>query len=470
MVTPSAPASMLSPERVDELDAAGVLAESVRVLKERRAAEVAELRLAGHWAVLNSTDPRTDPTASPAERLVPFGGEGTPWVRDLCPGELALVRQVGWATARAAIADVLDRQHRLPRVWAVVEALEAEVWVARKVAVLSRSLARRDVGVVDAAVARAIAGEAPSRVLELARAKVIEADPEAHAHRVALERGRRHVTLSRTDEVGLRHVIARVEAGDAVYVDATVHRVAEILRARLHEARVPVHEQPTDDVLRSEAFGWLARPAELLRLLLEHAEQDDEPVDTSRTTAFPADLLAALRTIDPSRLRPRARLYLHVTATGLADADRAVARLEEHGPLLVAQLRGLLRHAQVELKPVVNLAEDVRVTAYEHPESMRERVWLRAGGERFPWSGTSSRHVDLDHVRPWSRGGPPGQTGTHNSHPLLRRHHRWKTHTRSQVWQVGRARWLWRSPHGRYVLVGPAGTTPVETPDPRLVW
>src|SRR3546814_20788345 len=30
-------------------------------------------------------------------------------------------------------------------------------------------------------------------------------------------------------------------------------------------------------MLRSLAFGWLARPAELLALLLEHAEQDDTP-------------------------------------------------------------------------------------------------------------------------------------------------------------------------------------------------
>src|SRR5690606_37679749 len=158
------------------------------------------------WGLLHASDPRNDPAASPYDVLVQVGGEGTPWVRDLCVGDLALARRVGWMTARAAMADVLDLQHRLPRVWALVVDLEAEAWVARKVAVLSRGLGIDTVGVVDAAVARAIAGESPSRVIELAKGKVIEADPAAHAHRVAVEKARRHVTTSQTDEAGLRCV------------------------------------------------------------------------------------------------------------------------------------------------------------------------------------------------------------------------------------------------------------------------
>ena len=60
-------------------------------------------------------------------------------------------------------------------------------------------------------------------------------------------------------------MIARISAGDAVWVDATVSRVAEILTA----------QQPdlSRDQARAKAFGWLARPADLLRLLLEHTEQ-----------------------------------------------------------------------------------------------------------------------------------------------------------------------------------------------------
>ena len=101
-----------------------------------------------------------------------------------------------------------------------------------------------------------IGGESGGRVLAVAEAKIIEADPALHQERVEAERRRRYVSSSRTDEFGLRTVIARVEAGDAVWVEAIVARVAEILAPRYPDA--------TADELRSIAFGWLARPAELL--------------------------------------------------------------------------------------------------------------------------------------------------------------------------------------------------------------
>ena len=55
-------------------------------------------------------------------------------------------------------------------------------------------------------------------MLAVAEAKIIEADPVLHQERAEAERRRRYVSSSRTDEFGLRTVIARVEAGDAVWV------------------------------------------------------------------------------------------------------------------------------------------------------------------------------------------------------------------------------------------------------------
>ena len=68
-----------------------------------------------------------------------------------------MARETHPATTRALIADGLDLVHRLPLTWAVVEAGDCEPWVARKVAVLSRSLLCEQVGRVDRAVAKAIA-------------------------------------------------------------------------------------------------------------------------------------------------------------------------------------------------------------------------------------------------------------------------------------------------------------------------
>ena len=121
-------------------------------------------------------------------------------------------------------------------------------------------------------------------------------------------------------------MIARVEAGDAAWVDATVARVAEIL------APTPPRRRPRTSSA-SIAFGWLARPAELLQLLLEHRDPQDSSTSTPstvRATAFPADLLDALREADLSPLAPKAVLYVHLHEAALDGAD-AVARVEGLG-------------------------------------------------------------------------------------------------------------------------------------------
>ena len=133
---------------------------------------------------------------------------------------------------------------------------------------MSRHLPLAVMPVVDTAVARMIGTESGGRVLDVAEAKIIEADPALHEERVEAERRRRYVSSGRTDEFGLRTVIARIEAGDAVWVEATVSRVAEII--------APLHPDATPDELRAIAFGYLARPAELLQLLLENRDAQDE--------------------------------------------------------------------------------------------------------------------------------------------------------------------------------------------------
>ncbi len=250
-------------EDLSDLDAGGLLAAATGAVRARRLAEVRDLEVLAQWAAMHS-----DPPSSEWDALVQVGGQGTPEVRDLCLGEIALARGTGVGATRNAMADVLDLMHRLPEVWTVCVAGEADLYVARRVATLSRHLPADRVGVVDRAVARVIAGESGGRVLAVAEAKIIEADPGLHEERVEAERRRRYVSSSRTDEFGLRTVIARVEAGDAVWVEAIVARVAEIIADR--------HPEAAADELRAIAFGWLARPAELLTLLLEHRDPQEQ--------------------------------------------------------------------------------------------------------------------------------------------------------------------------------------------------
>jgi len=435
---------------VDELSSVALLAAASEAVRVRRLAEVAEMELASQWAVLHGhpTDER-DP-------MVRCGGDGTPKVREYALPELAIARGTHVATTRALVADTLDLQHRLPRTWAVVAAGECEPWVARKAAVLSREVPEQTVGLVDAAVSRAIAGHAPSTVLEIARAKVIEADPEAYALRRETERHRRYVALGKIDELGFRHVIARVSAGDAAWVDAMVDRVADILGAELG------HDHNRDE-LRAEAFGWLARPADLLKLLLDHHQpdhQDPEPPAWAPSHLLrTAERLAAMSTRQLASLRGRGQVFVHVTTSALS-LQAGLARVEGMGPALVQALREIVGHADVRLTPVLDTRIRPRVDQYEHPESSKDIAWLLSGGDVFPFSPRSSTRdrVDFDHVVAYQHHGPAGQTGPHNSSPLRRTHHRWKTHGGYRYRGCGPGRVLWQTPYGACVLVDDRGS------------
>jgi hypothetical protein len=418
------------------LDASATLAMAEEVLRRRRQAELDDLVVASHWAALHSTDPRHagGKRVWAEDRLIDVGGEGSPRVREFCIAELAMVRQVHPLTGQSLIADVLDLQHRLPLVWARVASLDAEAWVARKVASMTRAVPLAVIDVVDRAVAAIIGTESPTRVLTVTQAKIMESDPRGTAERAAAERRRRYVALSRADEHGLRHMIARVTAGDAHWVDVLVDRVADVI--------APGHpDGTTRDELRSIAFGWLARPEELLQLL------KGDGADTSDS---------------PPRRREKAVLYVHLHEASVAGLVSGVARAEGIGPVALDRLRDLVGHADVKISPVRDLADRVRLSSYEHPTDLKERVRLITGGDRFPYAGGEGAGADFDHPTPFRSHGPPGQTGTHNSAPLGRRHHRWKTHAGYSSRQCGDGRYIWRTPHGRYFLVDHRGTRPVD--------
>ena len=254
-----------------------------------------------------------------------------------------------------------------------------------------------------------------------------------------------------------------------MWVEATVQRVAEIL--------APTHPGAGADELRAIAFGHLARPAELLQLLLEHTD-DTVPgtdaggevgIEPSRATAFPADLLDALRSADLSAFAPTAVLHVHLHEAALAGTD-AVARVEGLGPAPLSSLCSLLGRTRLTVRPVRDLSSRVRSTAYEHPESLKEHVYLTTGGDYWPFATSTSRRVDYDHPTPYADTGPPdatpparqAQTGSHNSGPLGRRHHRWKTHAGYRSRQCGDGRYVWLTPHGLAFVVDHLGTRRID--------
>ena len=104
------------------------------------------------------------------------------------------------------------------------------------------------------------------RILDAA---VLDADPDLAAERAERARTSQDV-YSFDSEDGLKTIVAKAAAGDAVWFLAAVNRIADILATR----------GDTDPVgaRRARAVGILARPAEALQLLIEHQhDHDDNP-------------------------------------------------------------------------------------------------------------------------------------------------------------------------------------------------
>ncbi|GAA4081420.1 DUF222 domain-containing protein [Nocardioides kongjuensis] len=426
-----------------------------------RQVEVDKLELLLAWADLHSGDPQAEPGAVPVRfggpRLIILGGDGTPEVQDLALVEIAIARHEGVLTTRNALADAFDLRHRLPAVWAGVKAGRCEMWVVRKVARWSRKLDRHQARIVDDAVAAAL-DEAPARILAIAEAKIIEADPAAHAKRISDNRRGKGVWYPKPrpgaqveeteNTAGLGTVFARLDEADAIEHAAMVEHLATALAE--HAAPPAEGEEPLGmDHWRAEAFAMLADPAAVLAFL-HGVEADPEPSSA-----------------------PAAEIVVHVAQQSDGTLG-PLARVEGLGPRLLDQVRDLLRrHAHATLTPVIDLHTGRSVNGYEHPTDVKKRTELRTIGDVFPHAtGLFTRHgraPDHDHTTPYDKNGPPGQTGDHNDTPLSRHHHRAKTHLGYTVLQLGPDKWVWGTPHGLHRLVTGSGTTTITRAEYHLL-
>jgi hypothetical protein len=462
-----------------ELDAAGTLAAAEDNEHLLITAETRRLHIAAHWADLHPGDAIAQSRIPGTEHPIRLGGDGTPTVADLAPAELGCVLRMSDGAAARLIGDALDLRHRLPMIWTAALAGHVPAYRARHIATATRQLTKDQAAFVDSRLAPSLGAVSWNRLHSLLEAAIYEADPAGADQRAALAAQERFVRLGRNCEHGLKMIIARAAAGDAIWFKATINRIADTL-ARQGD------EDPAD-VRRSKAIGILAQPAQALRLLCQHQDDDwdgpseptepadlaDEPDlaeepaqdDVSDQEAAPKphrSLEITPSPLDPATARPRTIVYVHLSEEALG-AGRGVARVEEVGPVLVSQLHMILGdHCSISVKPVIDLpAGHTAVDAYEIPASLREQILLRNPADVFPYAAAVSRSIDIDHTIPYlspDKGGPPGQTRLGNLGPHIRYHHRIKTHGGWQVCQPEPGIWLWRSPHGRIYLVNASGT------------
>ena len=148
--------AMGQPVVVEDLDADWLLALLEEKKTAAREAERAKLRLAAQWCVLHPATADTG-VATWAGDALPgvlhqdesLGGEGTPAVSAFAPEPVAAALGVSTLTGMKLIADALDLQHRLPRIWRLVEDLAVEPWKARQVAQATHALSQAAAAYVD---------------------------------------------------------------------------------------------------------------------------------------------------------------------------------------------------------------------------------------------------------------------------------------------------------------------------------
>jgi hypothetical protein len=365
-------------------------------------------------------------------RPVRIGADGTPLVDEFLPLEVATLKGISVAAATWLICDVVNLKARHPLLWFQAIRGLVPMWRACQ---LAAEVARFDLTLeqaqeLDARLAPKVPTLAWRRVLHLARGLITEIAAEKVTALQQEARTARFVRRLPTDDPAVAYLSARVDTADAIFFDAMVDRIADILADR--------GDTDLKEVRRAKAIGVLATPARAHLMLTEAAGRNG----TVRSTS--------------PRLLPQAQVVVHVAEETLLRGT-GPARVEGVGALPATMLKYLLGHTRVRLTPVIRPYADIAVDSYEIPDPIRRQVLLRDQFEVFPYSSRTPREADLDHTIPY-RAGVTGQTRASNLGPLSRKPHRAKTHAGWLLEQPTPGIFWWTTPTGQRYRIGPNGT------------
>ena len=391
------------------------------------AVAIAELAEAREWTADSTFDVI-------GTRPVRIGADGTALVEEFLPLEVATAKGISVASATWLIRDVVNLKARHPLLWFQATKGLVPMWRACQ---LAAEVARFDLTIeqaqeLDERLAPLVPTLPWRRVLQLTRGLITELAAEKVSALQEAARAGRFVRKLPTGDPSVAYISARVDTPDAIFFDAMVDRIADILGDR--------GDTDLKDLRRAKAIGVLATPARA-QLMLAEATGQTGPI----------------RATDP-RLLPEACVYVHVAEETLLHGA-GPARVEEVGALPASMLTYLLGHTRVRVTPVIRPYADIAVDSYEIPEPIRRQVLLRDTYEVFPYSSRTARAGDLDHTDPY-RPGRKRQTRASNLGPLWRTPHRAKTHANWDLQQPRPGIFWWTTPTGghRY-RIGPNGTS-----------
>ncbi len=413
-------------QALDDMGEEALLAYADERAQIIRQGEADLLRVAYQWAITHHPD-RLDPADAERpgrEKARCLGGEGTPLVCEFAAAELgARIGRSAYAAAQL-MADALDLHHRHPRLWTRVKDGEVRASYARHVCAKTRELTPAEAAYVDARVAEPADGRiAWTRFEALVEASAAAAAPERARAKEEKASKATFAKKLRKEAHGMGTFMVRADLATIDQIDAAVTARAGTLVEAMPEA--------TDDERRVHGVLLMANP--------------------SSTPETPTP-----------ELLPKVTLYLHSYLDEDADnPEERIARLEGHGPVTEAWITRVLGpRAKFEVQPVLDLAGQAPVDAYEIPDRHRQAVHLMTPADTFPFASNLSREQQVDHTIPYDEGG---ESGVGNYGPMTLRHHRIKTFGGWRVQQPFPGIYVWKDPHGAFYLVDNTGTRRIRT-------
>lgn len=222
------------------------------------------------------------------QRPARLGADGTPLLNEFVALEVAALKGISVAAATWLIRDLVNLRWRHPRLWGRLRAGAVPVFRACQ---LAAEIARFDLTgdqlqQLDEQLAHAAPGLPWRRLVNLCRGLIADLVPDQIVERSRQARAERYVRALPTDDPTVGYLSARVDTADAVFFDAMVDRIADLLGSH--------GDTDSKDIRRARSVGILATPARATLLLAEAAGQlaSDEshghPSTPSATRGMPS--------------------------------------------------------------------------------------------------------------------------------------------------------------------------------------
>ena len=285
-------------EAIQDLDTAAAGSRGTRRMRATADdAEAAILELACAWADVNPA-PEGDPGCLEDEHL--------PGVRWDCAAEFALALGLSADTGNHLLHQVVHLRHRMPRVWALVQARVVQGWRARRIA--DRTIGKPDdiCAWIDEQVAPIAHKVGVIKLEKLMDEAMLRLYPEQREKEQLEELDRRDVQLfDRHSHNGVGEMRIRADLKDLYDFDSAVSELA----AELAE----LGDNDSLDVRRSKAVGILADPRSALALK-EHTDP-------------------------PKGKRKKIFLHVHLSESAVRGQDPVGRSERGDRPLLARQIR-----------------------------------------------------------------------------------------------------------------------------------